>query len=137
MKSMDPEVKRTIPQLRALIGHQLDLIIRAARGDTAVAACIGEIRRLVEETKRRSPSYIPARVTCPDPDEATVRAIRRYKEANPDMSFREISILLDTSTRCVSYAISGRRDGRPVYDENGRKIARRSRRRELAGDSGI
>ena len=126
----EPEVRRTIPQLRALITLELDAIDGYAPlggvGD-AIQARVKTIRSLVEETRRRQPAYSRARAEHPDPEPAMIREIREYKAANPSVSYCDLAHMLNTSIRCVSFALNGRRDGRPVWDENGRKIARRGK----------
>jgi hypothetical protein len=121
-----PEARRTIPQLRKIIYALLDNAIEKFGGDQIFA----DIRAAVEETKRRSPTFPVTRSEHPDPDPQLILDIRKYKNANPKASHRRISILMNTSTRCVSMALSGKRDGTPVYDENGGRYHSGRRRRK-------
>jgi len=117
------EVRRTIPQLRDTIRAYM----RGKLGDTIDDDFILEVDLLLEETKRRSPKWKVARKKQPDPDPETILAIRKYKTENENAHSRDMSILFKTSTRCISFALVGKRDGSPVFDDTGKRIQRAGR----------
>lgn len=119
-------VKMTIPQIRVAMLEQINAIelLYGASNETEM------LRLLVDETKRRTPTYKVARSRHPDPDPEMIKRIREIKAANPEISHLEIGTQLQTSTRCVSLALSGRRDGTPVFDPNGVKIKRKRTKAE-------
>ena len=114
---LDPErFDRTGPELREALRQ---LVLEQA------PEIYDEVEVILEEMKRRSPKYQIARARDPDPDPETILRIRAYKEANPAVSHKEMSQIFDTSTRCISLALVGKRDGSQVFDETGRRIRAR------------
>lgn len=112
------EVRRTIPQLRDAIRDYL----RSKMGGTIDDDFFLGIDLLLEETKRRAPKWKVARKKDPDPDPETILAIRQFKTEFPSAHTKDMSIRFDTSTRCISFALVGKRDGSPVYDDTGKRI---------------
>lgn len=124
------EVRRTGPELREEIRQYLVAKI----GDIFNDLDYGAIEILLQEMQRRSPKYEVARRRDADPDPETILAIRKYKGENPSVSYKDMSSqdLFNTSTRCISFALVGRRDGSPVYDDSGRRIKRPRKPRATA-----
>lgn len=124
------ESKRTIPQIRDEMLSQLNKVEEAFENldeDGHRLACTA-LRELVEETKRRPcVRGRPAQARHPDPDPALIRAIRELERTNPGLPYAVMADKdhFDTSTRCISLALAGRRDGSPVFDETGVKIKRK------------
>jgi hypothetical protein len=82
-----------------------------------------KMRALIEETRRRSPVTRVACIRHLNPDQAKIEEIREYKAAFPDEPYRSIANALNTSIRCVSLALAGSRDGRPVDRNRGERHA--------------
>lgn len=116
--------KRTIPQIRV---EMLTLLDELERGviSTEVTQWFAEMRALVDETKRRSPAFkaAPTRYRIGGLKPGEIEEIKLYKEVYPEMSYREIANAVNTSIRCVSLALAGRRDGGPVFDQGGVRVA--------------
>lgn len=107
------EPKRTIPQIR----EAADALLDRAVGVFGPNEIFAQLRELMEETKRRPPVRAITRKRHPDPTPQMVRLIRRLARLNPDMGYAEMAARdrLDTSVRCVSFAIAGKRDGSPIW----------------------
>ena len=111
---------KAIQQLRDAIREY----IRARTGETIDDEFFFGIDLLLEETKRRPPKWKVARKKDPDPDPETILAIRRFKTEFPSAHTKDMSIRFDTSTRCIRFALVGKRDGSPVYDDTGKRIVK-------------
>jgi hypothetical protein len=96
---------RPIPEIRAdmkTIAH----ILKNSHGLDELAE---ELLDLCEETKRRPPAWPKAKPIHADPTLVDAAKIREYKRQYPNISHRAMSIVFQTSTRCISLALAGPR----------------------------
>lgn len=100
---MSSAPKLTIPQIRAELHNLAETLPPEQRA---------RLRFLAEETKRRSPAYPRAPKRHGELDAETEAAIRAAKEADPTLSNLQLARRFNTATRCVSYALNGRRNAR-------------------------
>lgn len=117
------ETRRTGPTLRDLCRDALSKLETEVVGPDN--PLIRDMRVYLDEMSRRSPKYKVARKRDADPTPEQIIRIRRMKAATPSMSYKEIALAVDdTSVRCVSYALVGRRDGSAVFDDEGVRITK-------------
>src|ERR1019366_3948370 len=115
---LDPdklETRRTGPELRKLVR---DIVLRSSM-DRADKDAVYE---LLDEMRKRSPKYPVARAVYPEPDPQTIIAMREFKRDHPSQAVSHKLMARwfgGTSTRVVSHALVGMRDGRQVYDAYG------------------
>ena len=104
---VDPQSEHfqyTLPQVR----KRMDVYLNTITGKKNVHI-VENLRWLVVETIRRSPVSKKAKTQHPELTDKMRREIIGLKSINPNMSHRDISIKLDTSTRVVSHALAGKR----------------------------
>ena len=95
--------KMTIPQIREELHQIADSLRRYPRAQA-------RLHFLADETTRRSPNYPRAPKRYPALDAETEAAIRAAKEADPTLSNLQLARRFNTATRCVSYALNGKRN---------------------------
>lgn len=119
------DVRRTGPELRALIRRSISEI--EMEGFTH--PLFENMREWLIEMQRRSPKYTPARRKHGRLNPQEVIEIRKRCDAaeavGSPLHSADLAVEYDTSTREISYALVGMRDGRPVFDRDGRRIRTR------------
>lgn len=125
---LDPdklETRRTGPNLRKLLKDVL-------RKSDISQEDMREAFELLDEMQRRPAKYAIARAEDPDPDPQTIIAIREFKRDHPSRNIGHKHMARwfgGTSTRVISYALVGTRDGSQVYDAYGVALSARRRKR--------
>lgn len=116
--------KRTGPELRGLV--RLRLLELYAEVDY-------KIEEFLEEMTRRSPTRKVARRRDPDPNPKMIVEIRKYAAKHPEASYKFMAHeVFDTSTRVISLALRGKRDGSPIFDNSGYRIRKKREKPQYA-----